>query len=142
MPGKKNPVTVEATILACCQVMGLNQANSLLNLTGEFELSMGIPLMGYNVITQINLLSEAISKISKNVLPKIKIRNKRVDSLLLSSPALITVLSPKIGYDKAAEIAKKIEEGANIIEVLKNEGLTEEEIKDLLDFKKLVRPHG
>ena len=141
MPGKKNPVTVEASILACVQVMGLNQSNNLLNLVGEFELSMGIPLMGYNIILQIDLMSEVLNKLSEHVLPRIKIRDERVNSLLYRSPALVTVISPIVGYDKATDIAKRIEKGENLIDVLKEEGFTEDQIKQVLNFEKLVFPH-
>ena len=139
MPGKTNPVTVEATLLACVQVMGLNYANNLLNMLGEFELSMGIPLMGHNIIQQIKLLTEALIKMSTHVLPKIIPRKKRARDLAEKSPALITILSPKIGYDKATEVAKKVAEGKSLREVFKELGFSDDEIRKIVDLDKLAK---
>ncbi|MEM4139079.1 MAG: lyase family protein, partial [Sulfolobaceae archaeon] len=140
MPGKTNPVTVEATLLIVSQVLGLDYANQIASTLGEFELSMGIPLVGYNIITQISLLSEALRKFSslviKGMKPNVEVMRKYAES----SPALITVVSPKIGYDKASELGKKIAKGLSIREALRELGFSEEEINKILDFKILTKP--
>src|SRR6266571_4215 len=140
MPGKSNPVTVESALLACAQVMGLDEANKVSAMLGEFELSMGVPLMGYNLVSQIRLLAEALLKVSTVVLDSVSPRKARSRRFAESSPALVTVISPKIGYDKAAAIGKKLEGGLSIREALKDIGYGEKEIDKILDLKRLVRP--
>src|SRR5213593_2579850 len=140
MPGKTNPVTVESALLACAQVMGLDEANKVSAMLGEFELSMGVPLMGYNLVSQIRLLVEALLKVSTVVLDSVSPRKARSRRFAESSPALVTVISPKIGYDKAAAIGKKLEGGLSIREALKDLGYGEKEIDKILDLKRLVRP--
>jgi fumarate hydratase class II len=139
MPGKTNPVTVEASMLVASQVIGLDHSNQVLSTLGEFELSMGIPLMGYNVVLQSSLLSEALSKMSNVVLSSIKPNKERLYKLAESSPALITVLSPVIGYDKASQIGKRLSHGVSIREALRELGYNEEEINRILDLKRLVK---
>lgn len=138
MPGKTNPVTVEATLLSCSQVIGLDLANQMAGTLGEFELSMGVPLIGYNVNLQIKLLSEALSKLSSLVLDSLVPDKGRLRAYAETSPSLITVISPVIGYDKAAKIGKKLSHGYSIRDALKELGYSEKEIDRMLDLKRLV----
>jgi len=138
MPGKTNPVTVEASLLACAQVAGLDQANQMAGTLGEFELSMGVPLIGYNVNLQLKLLSEALGKISTMVIDGLVPNKKRLRKYAETSPSLITVLSPVIGYDKATKIGKELSDEFSIRDALKKLGYKEAEIDRLLDLKKLV----
>lgn len=138
MPGKTNPVTVEASLLACSQIIGLDHANQMAGTLGEFELSMGVPLMGYNVTLQVKLLSEALNKMSSNVVQGLVPNKNRMRRFAETSPSLITVLSPTIGYDKATKIGKKLSESHSIREALKELGYKDKEIDHLLDLKKLV----
>ncbi len=140
MPGKTNPVTVEAALQACAQVIGLDHANQIAGTLGEFELSMGIPLMGYNIISQISILSEAINKISSIVIPSIKPNKEKLKRYAENSPALITIISPIIGYDKATQISKKLIKNVTIREALKEEGFTNEQINEILNLKDLIKP--
>jgi fumarate hydratase, class II len=140
MPGKTNPVTVEAAMLVAAQVMGLDGANRVAGMLGEFELSMGVPLVGYNVATQIALLSEALRKLSAVVLDHIAPNVKRNRAYAESSPALITAISPEIGYDKAAKVGKKLARGLSIRDGLKQLGYTEREVDEILDLRRLVNP--
>jgi Fumarase len=126
-------------MLVASQVIGLDHSNQVLSTLGEFELSMGIPLMGYNVVLQSSLLSEALSKMSNVVLSSIKPNKERLYKLAESSPALITVLSPVIGYDKASQIGKRLSHGVSIREALRELGYNEEEINRILDLKRLVK---
>lgn len=139
MPGKVNPVTVEAVLLASAQIMGLDHANQMVSTLGEFELSMGIPLMGYNITEQISLLSESLRKLSSNVISRIKPYKGRCLDLAERSPSLITVISPLIGYEKASELAKRLVEGKSIREALKELGLSDDEISNILDLKKMTK---
>ncbi len=140
MPGKTNPVTVESAMLASAQVMGLDQANQVGGMLGEFELSMGVPLVGYNVVTQIALLSEALRKLSAVVFDHIVPNVKRSRTYAEASPALITAMSPEIGYDRAAKVGKKLARGLSIRDALKQLGYTKGEIDRILDLRKLVGP--
>lgn len=140
MPGKVNPVTIEAAMQASSHVMGLDGSISMASLLGEFELSMGIPLAGYASLTQATLLSEALNKMSELVLPKVVPMRDRTRSLAERSQALITVISPVIGYEKAAEISRMIYEGKSLEEALRAAGVPEEKAKRLLDLERLTRP--
>jgi len=140
MPGKTNPVTVEATLLVSAQVVGLDHANQFASMLGEFELAMGVPLIGYNVVTQINLLTEALNKFGDLVINGMVPNIERMKRYAESSPSLVTVISPIIGYDKASEIGKRLSKGMSIREALKELGFKDDEIDRILDLSKLVKP--
>jgi fumarate hydratase class II len=140
MPGKTNPVTVESAMLVSAQVMGLDRANQVAAMLGEFELSMGVPLMGYNVVMQIELLSEALNKLSSLVVDHISPNVKRSLAYAEQSPALITAISPTIGYDRAAKVGKDIARGLSIRDGLRQLGYTDKEVDKLLDLRRLVDP--
>lgn len=140
MPGKVNPVTVEAALQASAQIIGLDHSNTLANLLGEFELSMGIPLVGYNVVTQAILAAEALAKTATLVIDKLEAKRERMLKLAESSQALVTVLAPIIGYDKAAELSRMMGEGRSVREALEYLGYSREEVDKLLDLARLTRP--
>lgn len=140
MPGKTNPVTVESTLLACAEVVGLDGANAFAAQLGEFELTMGVPLMGYNVVLQAKLLSEALNKLSSMVIDHVVPMKDKARGYAETSPALITLVSPKIGYDKASGIGKEMAKGVSIRAALKKLGFGEKEIDAMLDMKDLVEP--
>lgn len=139
MPGKTNPVTVEAAMLASAEVSGLDMANRQACMYGEFELAMGVPLVGYNLVTQIKLLSEAFSKMANVVLKSISPNQERARWYAENSPSLITVLSPVIGYDRASAIGKKIVKGVGIRQALRELGYSDQEIEKLLRLDELVK---
>ncbi|WP_188596875.1 class II fumarate hydratase [Thermocladium modestius] len=140
MPGKTNPVTVEASLLAAAQSIGLAEAVSIASMLGEFELAMGVPLMGYDVLLQIDLMAEALDKFARLVIegmrPNIDVMRRYAET----SPALVTLISPMVGYDKASEIGKMIVKGKTIREALREVGLSEAEIDEVLNVEKLTRP--
>ncbi len=140
MPGKTNPVTVESALLASAEVVGLDSANVVAASLGEFELTMGVPLMGYNVVMQAKLLAEALNKLSSIVIDHIVPMKERARGYAETSPALITLVSPKIGYDKATEIGKQMAKGVSIRAALKKLGYSEKEIDTILNMKDLVEP--
>jgi len=140
MPGKTNPVTLESAILACAEVVGLDGANSFAAMLGEFELAMGVPLMGYNLVLQSKLLAEALRKVASLVIDGIVPNPERAARYAEASPALITVISPKIGYDKAAVLGKELAKGVPIRTALKQLGYRDSEIEAILSMKDLVKP--
>lgn len=112
MPGKKNPVTLEAIIQACSRIVGLDTSNALSGLIGEFELSLSFPIVAYNIIEQCKLLAESMRKMYEVVLPSIRINIDRSKKYAFSSLAILTLLAPKLGYDKVTEMVEEIEKGA------------------------------
>jgi fumarate hydratase class II len=138
MPGKTNPVTIEAALLVCSQIFGLDHANQIAGMLGEFELSMGVPLMGYNVNLQLKLLSEALRKISSLVIDHVVPDKVRLRTYAETSPSLITVISPTVGYDKASAIGKRLSLDYSIRDALKEIGYSDKEINRILNMKKLV----
>lgn len=140
MPGKTNPVTLEAVMQAAVQVMGLDDAISRASLLGEFELSMGIPLAGYNIVREATLITESINKMTNIVLSRIRPNAKRMRELAEKSQALITILSPLIGYEEAAKLGRLLAKGKSIYDALKELGLSDREARELLDLNRLVKP--
>ncbi|MFP3178828.1 MAG: class II fumarate hydratase [Thermocladium sp.] len=140
MPGKTNPVTAEAVLLASSQLIGLANAVSQASMLGEFELSMGVPLIGLDVLSQINIAAEALNKFAKLVINGLQPNIDTMKKYAESSPALITLVSPILGYDKAAELGKAIMRGKSIREAMRDAGLSEEEIDEVLNVSKLTRP--
>jgi len=140
MPGKTNPITVEAAMQAAAQVVGLDHANQIAAMLGEFELAMGIPLMGSNAVAQIGLLAEAFRKTAELVVDGIVPHVERMRRLAEGSAALITAISPVVGYDKASEVGRRVAGGLSIREALRELGYSDEEIDKLLDVDRLTRP--
>ncbi|MCH1770157.1 MULTISPECIES: class II fumarate hydratase [Metallosphaera] len=140
MPGKTNPVTAEASMLIAAQVVGLDQANQFASNLGEFELAMGVPLIGQNVVTQVDLLSEGLNKFSSLLVKGMVPNQEKMKRYAESSPALVTVISPIVGYDKASQIGKMLNRGMSIREALKELGFSDKQIDDILDLSKLVKP--
>ena len=140
MPGKTNPVTVESALLASAEVVGLDGANAFAALLGEFELSMGVPLMGYNLVYQANLLSEALTKLASLVIDHVVPMKDRARGYAEASQALVTLVSPKIGYDRASKLGKEVAKGVPIRGALRKLGFAPKEIDSILDMKGLVEP--
>jgi fumarate hydratase class II len=140
MPGKTNPVTVESALLVTAEVAGLDGANAFAASLGEFELTMGVPLMGYNIVLQAKLLSEALRKVASLVVDHVVPMREKARRYAETSQALITVVSPKIGYDKAAVLGKELAKGTSIRSALKKLGYGPSQIDAMLELKDLVKP--
>lgn len=138
MPGKTNPVTVEAVMQAAAYVLGLDKSIEWGASLGELELGMGIPLVGYSVVLEELIVAEALRKLADRVVPYVRPNAERMRAQAERSAALITLLAPAIGYDKAAELGKRLREGASIRDVLEELGLSKAEIDRLLDLDKMV----
>jgi len=107
MPGKVNPTQCEALTMVCAQVMGNDVAINVGGSTGHFELNVFKPMMIYNLLTSARLLGDAAASFNKNCAMGIEPNYKMIQHNLYNSLMLVTALNTKIGYDKAAEIAKK-----------------------------------
>lgn len=140
MPGKVNPVTVEAAMLAASHVLGLDKSLEQAALLGELELGLGWPLIAYTLDRAALLLAEASRKMADLVVSRIEPRAERMRRLALSSQALVTVLAPLIGYEEAARLSKRLGEGKTLREALIEMGYPEDWVDRVLDLERLTRP--
>ncbi|HFT0375888.1 TPA: class II fumarate hydratase [Enterobacter mori] len=107
MPGKVNPTQCEAMTMLCCQVLGNDVAVNLGGASGNFELNVYRPLVIHNVLQSIRLLADGMESFNEHCAVGIEPNRERISQLLNESLMLVTALNTHIGYDKAAEIAKK-----------------------------------
>ncbi len=142
MPGKVNPVIPESLIQVCAQVIGNDSAITLGGLSGHFELNAMMPLIAYNLLESIRLLANAVNNFSERCIKGLKADRKRCEEMIEKSLALVTALAPKIGYEKAARIAKKAyDQNMTIRDVLKEERLLpSRELNRLLDPRSMISP--
>ena len=106
MPGKVNPTQSEALTMACLQVMGSHNVISMAGTQGHFELNAFKPVIGFNIINAINLLSSGVTNFCEKCLKGIKPNLRNIKEGVENSLMLVTALTPEIGYEKAAELAK------------------------------------
>jgi len=106
MPGKINPTQCEAMTMVCTQVIGNDVTITIAGASGNFELNVYRPVIAYNILESIKLLSEASKSFTTNAVNGIEPNVERINDNLYNSLMLVTALNPHIGYDKAAEVAK------------------------------------
>ena len=106
MPGKVNPTQVEALTMVCAQVMGHDVAIGIAAGLGQFELNVYKPLIAYDLLDSLRLLSDAMASFASHCVEGIEVNEVRMQALLEGSLMLVTALTPHIGYDRAAAIAK------------------------------------
>ncbi len=140
MPGKVNPTQAEALTMVCVQVMANDTAISIAASQGNYELNVYMPLIAYNFLQSVRLLSDALISFNKNCAVGIKPNMKKINENVNKSLMLVTALNPYIGYENAAKIAKKAhQEGTTLKEAcLSLKLLTEEEFDKIVDPKKMV----
>ena len=107
MPGKVNPTQCEALTMVCCQVMANDVAIGIGGASGNFELNVFKPLIAHNFLQSLRLLADAMSSFEAHCVRGIVANHGRIAELLERSLMLVTALTPHIGYDRAAEIAKR-----------------------------------
>lgn len=107
MPGKVNPTQCEALTMLCCQVMGNDVAINMGGASGNFELNVYRPMVIHNFLQSVRLLADGMESFNEHCATGIEPNRERIDQLLNESLMLVTALNTHIGYDKAAEIAKK-----------------------------------
>ncbi|MDD9880470.1 MAG: class II fumarate hydratase [Candidatus Marinimicrobia bacterium] len=136
MPGKVNPTQCEAMTMVCTQVMGNDTTIAMAGASGNFELNVYRPVIAYNIIQSIRLLSDASSSFREHCVDGIEANEERIHSNLYNSLMLVTALNPHIGYDKAAEVAKKAyKDNSSLREAIVALGYMSGE-----DFDRLVQP--
>lgn len=107
MPGKVNPTQCEAMTMLCCQVLGNDVAVNMGGASGNFELNVFRPMVIHNFLQSVRLLADGMESFNEHCAVGIEPNRERIDQLLNESLMLVTALNTHIGYDKAAEIAKK-----------------------------------
>jgi fumarate hydratase class II len=136
MPGKVNPTQCEALTMVCCQVMGNHTTITVAGSQGHFELNVFKPVMIYNLIQSVRLIGDACVSFADNCVAGIEPNRTRISDLLERSLMLVTALAPKIGYDKAAEIAKTAHKNGT---TLREEALRLGYVSEA-EFNSLMRP--
>ena len=136
MPGKVNPTQAEALTMVCAHVMGNDAAVGFAGSQGHFELNVYNPMMSYNVIQSMQLLGDAASSFTDNMVAGTKANEERIEKLMKESLMLVTALAPTIGYDNATKVAKTAHKnGTTLKEEAIALGFVDEET-----FDKVVRP--
>ncbi|MHB8845978.1 MAG: class II fumarate hydratase [Nitrospirota bacterium] len=140
MPGKVNPVMCEMLMMVSAQVVGNDAAITLSNTHGNFELNVMLPVIGQNLLQSITILGNAVRLFADKAVSGFTVNKERIAASLDRNPILVTALNSVIGYDKAAEIAKKAyKEGRPIRDVAAEmTDLSKEELARLLDPRKLT----
>ncbi|GAB3379911.1 class II fumarate hydratase [Spongiibacter taiwanensis] len=141
MPGKVNPVIPEAVAMVAAQVMGNDAAIAVAGQSGNFQLNVMLPLIAHNLLQSIGLLASGMTVLADKAMADFQVNQSRLDEALARNPILVTALNPKIGYLKAADIAKRAyQEGRPVLDVA--EEMTEysrAELAEILDPAKLAR---
>jgi len=142
MPGKVNPTQAEALTMVCCQVFGNQTAISVAGSQGHFELNVFKPVMAYALLQSIRLLADAARSFADHCVVGIRANEKRIAELMERSLMLVTALTPKIGYDNAAKIAKAAHANGTTLrhEAVKGGYVTEAEFDALVRPEKMIGP--
>ncbi len=138
MPGKVNPTQCESMTQVCAHVIGNDAAVGFAGSQGHFELNVYKPMISYNVLQSIQLLGDACSAFTDNLVDGLKADDTRIDKLMRESLMLVTALAPKIGYDNATKVAKTAHKnGTTLKEEAISLGFVDEKT-----FDEVVRPEN
>ncbi len=142
MPGKVNPTQSEAVTMVCAQVIGNHTTITVAGSNGHLELNVFKPVMIYSLLQSIRLLADACRSFTDNCVVGIEARKERIDELLNRSLMLVTALSPLIGYDNAARIAKKAHQDGKTLKdaAIELNLLTAEEFDRAVRPEKMIGP--
>ena len=140
MPGKVNPVIPEMMMQVSAQVIGNDTTITFSSANGNFELNTMLPVMAHNLLESITLLTTGVNVFGEKLIKDLEANTEKLNEDTQKNSILVTALVPKLGYDVAAEVAKKaMESGLTIKDVLlSKELMTEGDIDDLLDIEKLI----
>ncbi len=142
MPGKVNPTQCEAMTMVCTQVMGNNTTMTVAGSQGHFELNVYKPVMAYNMIQSVRLISDACNSFTDKCVVGIEAREDNIADLMNRSLMLVTALNPHIGYDNATKIAKKAhKEGTTLKEAaIALDLLTSEQFDEWVVPANMIKP--
>ncbi|MFI4890760.1 MAG: class II fumarate hydratase [Steroidobacterales bacterium] len=140
MPGKVNPVVPEAVTMLAAQVIGNDVTITIAGQSGNFQLNVMLPVIAYNIVQSIELMSIASSNLDDRVIRGFQVNSARLAAALGRNPILVTALNATLGYDKGAEIAKRAyAEQRPIIEVAAEmTGIDAQQLRVLLDPLRLT----
>ena len=144
MPGKVNPVIAESVTMVCAQVIGNDVTVTVGGQAANFELIVMLPVMAYNLLQSIELLSTAATNFAVKCIDGIKSNEERCNSLIEESLAMCTALAPEIGYEAAAKLAKEAyKSGKTVRQMAKAQKiLSEKRLTELLDPWRMTEPGG
>ncbi len=140
MPGKVNPVIPESVLMVCAQVIGNDVAVTVGGMNGNFELNVMMPVIAYNLLQSIEILANVSRLLADKCVAGITPRRERCAELVEKSLAMVTSLAPKIGYDRAAEVAKESwKTGRTVRELAKEKQLLpDDELERVLDARRMT----
>ncbi len=135
MPGKVNPVIPEAVAMVCAQVVGNDATIAMAGQSGNFQLNVMLPLVGYNLLQSIEILANASRHLADKAIAGFTVNVENINAALDRNPILVTALNPVIGYEKGAAVAKAAyKQGRPVKDVAREmTDLTDEELDRLLD---------
>lgn len=141
MPGKVNPVIPEAVAMICAQVIGQDSSITIAGQSGNFELNVMLPLIAYNLLQSISLLTNGCTAMAEQAIKGFTVRKDNISKALALNPILVTALNPLIGYAKAAEIAKlAYQQQRPVLDVaLEHTDYNREQLEQLLDPARLCQ---
>jgi len=141
MPGKVNPVIPEAVAMAAAQVIGHDAAIAIAGQSGSFELNVMLPLVAHDLLDSLQLMAGASRELGERAIASFRVNEAGLKQALSRNPILVTALNPRIGYLKAAEIAKRAyKENRPIIDVAEEDsGIPRAELEELLDPARLTQ---
>ena len=144
MPGKVNPVMCESMMMVCAEVFGNDTCVTWAGANGNFELNVMMPVMAHDLLDSIRLLTNVVDAFTEKCVAGIVANKERCEELIELSLAMVTSLAPKIGYDRAAEIAKQsARTGKTVREIcLEEKVLSEAELERVLDPVAMTEPGG
>jgi len=140
MPGKVNPTQCESLTQVCIHIFGNNTGISMAGSQGHFQLNVYNPMMAYNFLQSVKLMSDAVKSFEINCLDGLEPREENIKANVERSLMLVTALAPSIGYDKAAELAKKAHKNNTTLkeEALKSGYIDEKSFDELVDPRKMI----
>src|ERR1700760_1940061 len=142
MPGKVNPTQAEALTQVCCQIFGNHATLTFADSQGHFELNVYNPVMAYNFLQSVRLMSDAAVSFTDHMVAGVEAREDNIKAALERSLMLVTALAPKIGYDNAAKIAKTAHKNGTTLreEAVGGGYVTNEEFDQLVRPEKMISP--
>lgn len=142
MPGKVNPVLAESLTQVCAQVIGNDLTISIAGQSGSFELNVMMPVMAHNMIESIEILSSISKVFAEDCISGIEVNKDECEDTIEKSLAMCTSLAPVIGYDNAANVAKKaFKENKTVRQVVNEDKILDKKDADrVLDPKSMIKP--
>lgn len=144
MPGKVNPVIPEAVAMVSAQVIGNDTTITIAGQSGNFQLNTMLPVIAYNLLQSIELLANSSRLLADKAIATFTVNKENIERALARNPILVTALNPIIGYQKAADIAKKAyASGQTVLDVAEQEtDISRQELEVLLNPKNLIKNRG